>query len=293
MHNSILLKSDKYSRYEICAISVLFFSDAFIISGKYSFAGTLEWLSIALSALLSIPIVLLYYSLTRKRTAGKLIKSIIILISTINIIISLFIFSGFVAACVLPELNPLFIPAGIFLLSAYSASRRFNTLSKSIHIIIPIIALFLICSLLLLLSRFQLQNITYPSDTSYTDMIKSIIICTMIFSVKGVLLLYLFKYEKSRCRDYLIVSCSLIIYGAVMTLILLVTLAVLGPGLYLSLDFPLYYPLGLTQHGYYFERAEVLSLIIFMITLTFKTGIYMRIIKMSLTCGSDDKRGKK
>lgn len=54
--------------------------------------------------------------------------------------------------------------------------------------------------------------------------------------------------------------------------------AVLGAGLYTRLDYPLYYPLGLTELGNYFERTEIISVVVFMTLLVFKTGIFIRII---------------
>ncbi|MCI8283986.1 MAG: GerAB/ArcD/ProY family transporter [Firmicutes bacterium] len=288
MHNSIINSSKRYSRYEMFAISAIFFSDALVMSGKYSIAGTLEWLCVLISALFAVPIILIYDRLIKKKQPALFTKILIVAVSAVSILISLVVFTEFVDSCVLPEVNRFIIPASIFILSAYTASKNFGALSKSTHIIIPIIAIFLIFSLLLIITRIDISNVTYPPRTQSSDMYMAIIVYTLIFAIKGILLLYLFKYEKSRYNNGAFVSIGLIIYGIIMALILITSLSVLGPGLYLYLDFPLYYPLGLTQYGYYFERAEILSLIAFLITLTYKIGLYLRIIKMTV---KHDKKG--
>ena len=93
-------------------------------------------------------------------------------------------------------------------------------------------------------------------------------------------------------------SSRIVITGLAASVLLiaviqLITLAVLGDRLYSLIEYPVYYPLGLTRYGDYFERAEVISLAVFMITLTFKISVLMRLVFPSTGKKQQDRSGSK
>ncbi len=77
-----------------------------------------------------------------------------------------------------------------------------------------------------------------------------------------------------------------------ISVIQLISLNVLVDRLYSLIEYPTYHTLSLTRYGDYFERTEVISLAIFMITLTFKISILMRLIFPNSKTAEKSKRNQ-
>lgn len=280
MKNIIPLNSQpSLSTYEKIAICLIFMSDAMVMTGDFS--GGIP--DILVSAVISIPFIIMSDFLIKHEKNSVIMRVFAVIFSFSAIIISLSVFSDFIKTCVLPDINRLLIPAGILIAAFYSAFRTMTTLSRSVHVIMPILIFFAAIGLILVSTRMRTENIKFNISENFSSTVRTVLLFTFVFILKGILLLYLFSFEKSRRTDGFSICTGTLIYGILMSLILFMTLSVLGPGLYKRLEYPVYYPLGLTGFGDYLERTEIISVIMFMVILTFKTGIFIRIILIA--CG--------
>ena len=285
--NKIL--KNRFSFYESSALTVLFMSDAIIMAGSFTPAGIHSCFSSILSALAASVLLYATGKILIKNVESPVSSVAVTLVSLSAVLISLILFSDFIKVCVLPDINRFIIPFFIAAVAIYAASGIFLTILKSVHIIIPVIIVFIAGIMLLLLpsiNLFYLQSLSrLPDLKSFTV---ALLTDTIVFYVKGFILIYLLKNEKqnidSNDKPVILktIISGIIIYGAAIAIIQLVSLAVLGPGLYMNLQYPLYYPPGLTVLGEYFERTEVLTVIMFMASLTIKTAIYFKVIKIAV-----------
>ena len=278
------MNKNTFSMYEGSALTVLFMSDTIILSGGFTSAGIYNCISLLCGTLLSSMLILLTGQMYIKMTS-KAVSILTIALALIAIIINLVLFSDFINTCVLPGINPYIIPVLIILVAVYAARNRFLTIIKSTHIVIPVLTIFTAGIILMLIPSVNFTYMksiaTVPSDV--TGFIFTTLLNTVVFYVKGLLILGLFNTvdESDTQNSIKSVITGICVYGTAIAIIQLITLAVLGPGLYLQLEYPLYYPPGLTVFGEYFERSEVLTITIFMTSLIYKTAIYLYSIKQS------------
>ncbi len=280
-HNSIIFSRPEpgvMSMYEKVSVCIIFMSDAVIMTGKFSAAGTADWLAALAGAFISIPFIIAASFIIRRYGSSMLMRSLAVFFSAFAVLISLYVFSDFVKTCVVPEINILLIPAGILVTAFYSAFRTMHTLCRAVHMIMPAVIIFCTAALIIASTRFRTDNITGSAFLPPLKAASAAAVFAVVYTVKGMLLLYLFSFGKSLRNDCAAVCAGTLAYGAVISLMLFIALGVLGAGLYSRLTYPLYYPLGLTSIGDYFERTDIISVIIFMIMLVFKTGIFIRII---------------
>lgn len=269
---------DMLSIYEKISICIIFMSDAIIMTGKFSVAYTADWLVVLVGAFISIPFIISASFIIRRCNGSILLRFLSVFISLSSVMISLYIFSDFVKKCVSPRISILLIPAGILITAFYSAFRTAGTLCRAVHIVMPVIIIFSATAATIAMTRFRTDNITDSAFLMPAAAISASSTFAAVYTIKAALLLYLFSFGKNNRNDCAAICTGTLIYASVMSLMLFTALGVLGAGLYSHLDYPLYYPLGLTGIGDYFERTEVISVIIFMIILTFKSGIFIRII---------------
>lgn len=266
------------SIYEKVSICIIFMSDAVVMTGKYSVAGTADWLACLAGAFMSIPFIIAASFVLRRTGNSMPLRCFAVLFSAATLAITLYSFSDLVKTCIVPEMNMLLVPAGIMVTAFYSAFRAMKTLCRAVHMIMPVIIIFSCAALLLALTRFRTGNITESAFLPPAAAVSASAYFALDYAAKAVLLLYIFSFGKSTRSDCAAVCAGTLIYAAVMSLMLFIALGVLGAGLYGRLDYPLYYPLGLTGTGDYFERTEIISVVIFMIILVFKAGIFIRIM---------------
>ncbi len=266
------------SMYEKISVCIIFMSDAIIMTGKFSVAGTADWLAALSGAFMSIPFIIAASFIVRRYGNSITMRFAAVFFSAAAVSISLYTFSDFVKTCVVPEINMLLIPAGILVTAFYSAFRTMNTLCRAVHMIMPVMIIFSVCAIIIASTRFRPDNITESAFLPPTAAVSASAVFAAVYTVKATLILYLFSFGKGLRNDCAAVCIGTLIYAVIISVMLFTALAVLGSGLYSRLDYPLYYPLGLTGIGDYFERTEIISVIIFMIMLVFKTGIFIRII---------------
>ena len=266
------------SVYEKISICIIFMSDTIITTGKYSVAGTADWLALPAGAFMSVPFIIAASFIMRRCRNSLFINICAALFSAAAVMLTLYVFSDFVKTCVVPEINMMLIPAGILITAFYSAFRTTDTLCRAVHMIMPVIIIFSLCALIIASTRFRTDNITDSAFLPPAAASASSAVFAAVFTVKAMLMLCIFSSGKSTRSDCAAVCAGTLIYAAVMSAMLFTSLGVLGAGLYRRLDYPLYYPLGLTGIGDYFERTEIISVVMFMVILVFKTGIFIRTI---------------
>ncbi len=266
------------SMYEKISICIIFMSDSIIMTGKYSAAGTADWLTMLSGAFMSVPFIIAASFIIRRYRNSLFVNTCAALLSAAAAALDLYVFSDFVKTCVIPEINMILIPSGILTTAFYSAFRTTDTLCRAVHMIMPVVIIFSVCALIIASTRSRTDNITDSAFLPPAAAASSSALFAAVFTVKAALILCIFSSGKSTRSDCAAVCAGTLIYAAVMSAMLFTALTVLGAGLYRRLDYPLYYPLGLTGIGDYFERTEIISVIIFMVMLVFKTGIYIRIV---------------
>lgn len=283
-------------------ISLLYFSDSLLIfSGKW-ITDSAGWIAVILSSLIAAPVIALF---------GRLVKNTgiafpLLLLSRIAaaglIAVSLYLFSDFLHRCVSMEVTGWLIPAFIFLTAAFAAFRDFNIIRRSASLLAAIAGVFLLLSVLFLWSRIDFSNIRHVFHGEQ-PFLSQCIFYSSVFAVKGILLKEILKLENETCmkkpaeaRESKVIISALFLSSLLIAGIQLMTLTVLGDYLYSLIEYPVYYTLGMTKHGDYFERTEVISLAVFMITLTFQCSVLLRILapvknrqkrKKSLRFGND------
>lgn len=267
--------SDKRSLF---FIALLYFSDALLICSHRSVTDSFGWVSVIISGLISSGFVLLFAKISRHIGVGLFFLILSKTAAVIFITVSLFLFANFIQCCINMAVVSWLIPAFILLTAAFAAFKDFAIIKRSASILAAIIAVFLIFSLIILWNRIHFSNI-YHLFQSRQSLFKQVIFYTAIFTIKGILLIEILRVEnKMDNTDSRIVISAISISCVLIAAIQLITLTVLGDRLYSLIDYPIYYTLGLTRYGDYFERAEVISLAIFMITLTFKISVLMRLV---------------
>lgn len=308
-NTSTALHDHKFSHYEGTALTALFMSDALIMAGKYSPAGIHSWISTISGALISSALLIIAGKHFIRFCYKPFSAAVTIALSASAIAVSLILFADFINRCVLPDINPFIIPLGIIATGIYTAFKNFRTLIKSVHMIIPVILFFILFIIVLLIPSVETEYMLSVSETfSISGFLYALAGDISVFFIKGLIIISLFDHEyqhtkntgayqahpphkhvphfgKSYDHTHFLKTAvaGIISYGIIISALQLISLSVLGPGLYEQLDYPLYYPPGLTLFGEYFERAEILTIVMFMASLVMKTGIYIRSIRINLT----------
>lgn len=265
-------------RRSLFFIALLYFSDSLLICSMRSLTDSFGWISIMISALLSAALTLLFGKITRHIGVGLFFLILSKIAAVLFIIVSLFLFSDFIQTCINMSVISWLIPAFILLTAAFAAFKDFAIIKRSASVLVAIITIFLIFSLIILWNRVHISNINHLF-LDRRSFFEQIIFYTIIFTVKGILLTEILRVEnRIDSVDSHIIALGLMISAVFIAVIQLLSLTVLGDRLYSLIDYPVYYTLGLTRYGDYFERAEVISLAIFMITLTFKISVLMRLV---------------
>lgn len=259
-------------------ISLLYFCDSVLICSMRNLTDSLGWLALLLSAVISAPLVLLACFYFEKRGVPRLLLYFSKAAAAVFISLFLILFADFIKKCADMEIAPWLISVFILLTALFAAFKDFNIIKRSASVFVMIIAVFLAFSLLLLADRIRISNISQPVFDS-SRFLFQLGFYSLFFTIKGILLSEVIQEEKGIDRSSsLILAAGLFLSVFLIAVTQLITLTVLGSRLYTLVDYPVYYPLGLTRYGEYFERAEILSLAIFMITLTFKTSVLLRLI---------------
>lgn len=278
---NIFVRDSRVSVYEKISLCIIFMSDAIVTIGKFSPAGVCDFIAVFAASFLSLLAVPPALFIIRRGKNNAVLRFFAASVSAAGIAVSLAVFSDFIKKCAIPELNGLIIPTAILLTSFYSAFRNMNALTRAVHVVIPFAALFSAAAVLIASSRARSENIFYiikEINAAPERIVLSTLAFAAVFAVKIILILYLFSFTDDTRGDRAAVCTGTLIYGTAISIMLLTAGAVLGAGLYTRLDYPLYYPLGLTELGNYFERTEIISVVVFMTLLVFKTGIFIRII---------------
>ena len=281
------------NRRSLFFISLLYFSDSLLICSMRTLTGSFGWLSLIASLILSIPFTLLFGKIFRSAGVGKIFLFLSKIVAVALIAASVLLFSHFVQSCVNMEITRWLLPVFILLTAAFAAFKDFNIIKRSASILVIIIAFFRIFSLILLTDRIEISNV-FHFYHGFRSFLFQFGIYSLLFTVKGILLLEILRAENTMDSD----SSRIVITGLAASVLLiaviqLITLTVLGDRLYSLIEYPVYYPLGLTRYGDYFERAEVISLAVFMITLTFKISVLMRLVFPSTGKKQQDRSGSK
>lgn len=278
---NVFLRNSHISIYEKTAICIIFMSDAAVMTGKFSPAGVSDFIAVLAASFLCLPFAPLAAFTVKRCQNSIILRFFAAVLSAVCIIMSLAVFSNFIKTCVLPELNRFIVPTAILLTAFYSAFRNTKTLTRAVHVVMPAAAVFCAAAFFIALTRARSENISYiiqEMENTPLQIIFGAAAFAAVFIVKIILLMYLFSFSDNTHGNCAAICAGTAIYGIIISAMLLTAGAVLGAGLYLRLDYPLYYPLGLTGLGNYLERTEIISVIIFMVLLVFKTGIFIRII---------------
>ena len=265
-------------RRSLFFIALLYFSDSLLIFSGRWITDSAGWLSVIVSGLIAAPAVLLCGRLIYSRGVSLPFLILSKIVAAVLIVVSLWLFADFLHRCVSMEVVRWLIPVFIFLTAAFAAFKDFAIIKRSAPLLAAIAAVFLAVSVLLLWSRIDFSNIRHLFHGEKSFLFQCIFFTSM-FTVKGILLTEILRVENTIGRTGpAIVASGLLLSALLIAAIQLITLTVLGDRLYSLIEYPVYYTLGMTKHGDYFERTEVISLAVFMITLTFKCSVLMRII---------------
>ena len=265
-------------RRSLFFISILYFSDSLLICSGRWITDSAGWIAVLLAGLISAPLVLLFGRLTRNRGVGLAFLLLSKAVAVFIIGLSLFLFAHFLNRCVNIEVAGWLIPAFIFLTAAFAAFKDFAIIKRSASVLAAVSAIFLAVAFILLWNRIEISNI-HRLFQDAGSFFTQLAVFTAVFSVKGILLTEILRVENAADRtDSRIIGAGLMASASLIAAIQLVSLTVLGDRLYSLIEYPVYYPLGMTKYGDYFERTEVISLAVFMITLTFKCSVLMRIV---------------
>ena len=265
-------------RRSLFFVALLYFSDSLLIFSGRWITDSAGWIAVIVSGLTASFIVLLCGRIIHSRGVSLLLLILSKIIAAVLIAVSLYLFADFLHRCVSMEIVRWLIPAFIFLTAALAAFKDFSIIKRSASLLAAISIVFLLVSILLLWSRIDFSNIRhlFHGEKSFFS---QFFFFTFLFTIKGILLTEILRVENTIGRTGPgIIASGLLFSALLIALIQLISLTVLGDRLYSLIEYPVYYTLGMTKHGDYFERAEIISLAVFMITLTFKCSVLMRII---------------
>ncbi len=265
-------------RRSLFFISLLYFSDSLLICSMRQITGSFGCISLIASLIVSVPLTFLSGKILQRFGAGKILLFISRTVAVLLIAVSVLLFSHFVQSCVNMEITRWLLPAFILLTATFAAFKDFNIIKRSASVLVIIICVFLAISLIFLADRVQISNIRH-FYRGLDSFFFQFFIYSALFTLKGILLLEILRAENAMDSfSSPVVTAGLVTSVLLIAAIQFISLAVLGDRLYSLVEYPVYYPLGLTRYGDYFERAEVISLTVFMITLTFKISVLMRLI---------------
>lgn len=280
-----LQQENRKKRSRVFFSAVLLFSDGLLLTGIFSSGSCRTWLVLLCSTLISLVLMLPAAFLLKKADNPLLLRITVFLISLAAVFINLRTFDAFIRHCLLPASETWFLLFCIVLTALFGAVFR-DTLHRSLHLLVPFLAFFLLLAAVLALTEFHLQHFKYLPVADPADIFSAMPLAVLILCARILLLLYYSDAHSMKYSEFLWGGAGILFTEAVTIVLLLIATGVLGGGLYEQLQYPLFYPLGLTSFGDYMERAEVLSAALLMIFLVLKLCTLFQIMKKSLGINS-------